>query len=502
MKERGNFVLVIDVGTTFAKGVIFDENGTPVAITRKTYPMLTPRTDWAEQNPEAVLKGVLEAMKEVVQKKPVGVEIAAVSFSSQMYSILAIAADGRPLTNSLTWSDRRGAEMADQFKQCPQAKEIYESTGCPIDAIYPLSKISWIKASGLKVKPFKFISIKEYIFHRFFGEYVADWSIASATGLFDFRRRRWQPAAMETAGIDENELSLLVPPRTVFTRWNPEVLQEIGIPQGTPCVIGGGDGPLASIGVGAIGRGVAAVNVGTSAAARYTVATPEIDPHGRLWTYVVDDGWWVVGGIVSSGGIVYDWFIQNVGAGELKPRDSKKPFDVHEAISDLAASVPPGAEGLLFIPYLGGEQCPVWDPHTTGAFTGIMLGHNRAHLARAVYEGITWSIARVLAAIGDVFEPIEEVRVTGGLATSPTWLKIAADMFGTRIYVPETTEGSALGAAVLAWMALGMSPDIEATKKMGRAQKLVEPDAKNRAFYKRQGKEAEQILGILKSVRS
>jgi gluconokinase len=496
MVSKSHHILVIDIGTTATKGVIFDSKGTPVTMVRKNYPMLTPQPDWAEQDPEVVLKGVLEAIKEACQNKPMGVDIDAVSFSSQMYSIIALSPKGHPLSNSLIWSDRRSATTAEAFRQLPQAKEIYQSTGCPIDAIYPLSKIAWLKNTDQGKKASKFISIKEYVLHRLIGDYVADWSIASATGLFDIRQKRWHLQALELAGITENELSPLVSPKAIFNHWNPDVIRDIGIPQGTPCVIGGGDGALASIGVGAVGEGIAAVNVGTSAAARYMTSKPIIDPYGRLWTYLVDEGWWVIGGIVSSGGIVYDWFIQNMGPGEISPEKYE-----HETIDDMAAQIPPGAEDLLFIPYLSGEQCPVWDPHTTGSFSGLTLRHTRAHLARAVYEGIARSIARVINAIEEVIEPIEEVRITGGLMNSSTWLQIASDMFRTRIYVPETAEGSALGAAVMAWVALGMVPDILITRKMGRAKTYIEPNHQAHKYYQQQNKKAEKILEILKSTR-
>jgi gluconokinase len=156
---------------------------------------------------------------------------------------------------------------------------------------------------------------------------------------------------------------------------------------------------------------------------------------------------------------------------------------------------------LIFLPYLSGEQCPVWDPRTTGGFWGLTLRHGRAHLARAVYEGITMSIARIVDAIEEIFEPIEELRVTGGLLGSSTWLRIAADMFGARIHVPETAEGSALGAAVMAWVALGMAPDLTAAKALARPSTSVEPDPETHRFYRGHLKKADRILQAVKAVR-
>jgi len=239
----------------------------------------------------------------------------------------------------------------------------------------------------------RFISIKEYVFRRLFGEYVVDWSMASSTGLFDIRRREWCPEALDAAGIDRTRLSTPVSPYQIFTRWAPDALARTGLPQGIPCVIGAGDGVLSSVGAGAVGRGIAAVNVGTSAACRYLISTPTIDPHERLWTYALDERRWVIGGIASSGGIVYDWFVRQCAARD--PEGDPPAPEPHTALNDLAARVPPGAEGLIFLPYLSGEQCPVWDPETTGGFFGLTLRHGRGHLARAVYKGIALSLARV-----------------------------------------------------------------------------------------------------------
>jgi gluconokinase len=498
---KGN-ILAIDIGTSATKGVIFDPDGRVVAAVRQSYPMLTPRPDWAEQEPDVVLRAVLDTLRSAYQAKPAGTDIAAVSFSSQWYSTMPVGTDGRPLANYLTWSDRRAADTAERLRQSGGAQAIYQATGCPIDAIYPLSKIAWFRQGGLGRDAARYISIKEYVFHRLFGQYAVDWGMAAATGLLDIRRAAWDDTAVAAAGIRKDQLSPLVSPRTILTRWSPDVRAYTGIPQGTPCVFGGGDGALASVGVGAIGKGVAAVNVGTSAAARYLTQAPLTDPRGRLWTYLVDEGWWVVGGIVSSGAVVYDWFTRAVGPGESASGAAVPGSrDLHEAINDMAGSIPPGAEGLIFLPYLSGEQCPVWDPRTSGGLWGLTLRHGRAHLARAVFEGITMSIARIAEAIAETFEPIEELRVTGGLLQSSTWLRIAADMFGARLHVPETAEGSALGAAVMAWVALGMVPDLTAAKTLSRPSVSIEPNPEVHRFYLEHLKKADRILQAVKAVR-
>lgn len=497
MPERGN-VLAVDIGTSATKALLFDGRGRVLSLARRPYPMATPRPDWAEQDPAVVYPAVLEAIREAYAARPAGCPVDAVAFSAQWYSTMPVAADDRALSPYLTWSDRRSAAIANGLRRSEGGRRIYQTTGCPLDAIYPLSKIIWLRQAELPSKPTRFVSIKEYVFRRLFGEYIVDWSMASATGLFDIRRRDWSPEALDAAGVARTQLSAPVSPYQTFRRWTPEALTGTGLPQGIPCVIGAGDGVLSSVGVGAVGRGIAAVNVGTSAACRYLISTPTIDQQERLWTYALDEHWWVIGGIVSSGGIVYDWFVRQC-AGRDPAGDPPGP-ELHGALNDLAARVPPGAEGLIFLPYLSGEQCPVWDPETTGGFFGLTLHHGRGHLARAVYEGIALSLARVAEALADAVEPVEEVRVTGGLLGSSTWLQIAADMWGTRILVPESPEGSALGAAVLAWVALGMAADLEIARELVHPACVVEPDGARHEFYRGFISRATKLLAMTKTV--
>lgn len=495
----GDFILSVDVGTSATKAVLFDADVNQVAIARKHYPIHAPHKGWSEQEPEVIFNAVLGAIQEITNLIPEGSRVLGISFSSQLYSILAVNADGKALTNSLTWSDTRSAEIAQLISHHPEAQGIYQRTGCPIDAIYPLAKIQWLKENVELPENTKFISIKEYVIFRLIGRFVADWSIASATGLFDIKEHHWDKTALSLLGITPANLSELVPPRHIFTKWNQEIIDLIGLPPDTPLIIGGGDGPLASIGVGAYSSDTLAVNVGTSAAARLIISEAEVDPEGRLWTYVVDEELWVIGGIVS-GGIVYEWFLKNfLGIGE-ETEDDGSTKHVYEYADRIASAVPPGAENLIFIPYLGGEQCPVWRPHTRGSFFGLDFRHNRGHFVRAVLEGITRSIYRISESIQSMLNgQFNEIRVTGGLTSSPLWLQIAADMFGSPIVVPESAEGSARGAAMLAIVSLGLRSNIADFADLIVSQKRVHPREEIHAYYQEQYEQFQKLLECARS---
>ncbi|GAK55268.1 gluconokinase [Candidatus Vecturithrix granuli] len=484
------WILAIDMGTSATKGVLFDLQGKVKSVARKSYPMLSPQIGWSEQEPELVFEAVLEVLRETYASKPAEVEIPGIAFSSQMYSILAIDREGKPLSNSLTWADRRSAEIASAFRQHPDARELYQRTGCPLDAIYPFSKIKWLQAQANNDQIARFISIKEYVLHNLLGEYVVDWSTASATGMFDIRQHIWNPLALELLDISEQQLSAVVPPGQILSDWKPDILTYTQIPAGTPCIIGGGDGPMASLGVGAVQSDILAVNVGTSAAARSILPAPVIDSHGNLWTYALDGDSWVIGGITSSGGILYDWFTTTFATGVS-----------HVDINNQVATIAPGAEGLTFIPYLGGEQCPVWNPNTRGSFLGMTFTHTYAHFIRAVLEGITRSIYRMTKSIElTIQQPFQEIRVTGGLTSSSTWLQIAADMFGCRVVIPDTPEGSARGAAFMALKVLGMTTAKTLISENQAAQTRIEPNVQVHQFYMEQDEQFDQSLAATKSL--
>lgn len=491
-------ILAVDIGTSATKVVLFGEDARQLAVVRRHYPVLAPQSGWSEQDPDVIAQAVLDGMAQALRALPANKHLAGIALSSQLYSVLAVTPDGQPLSQSLTWSDTRAAGVAAALQHEPRARGIYARTGCPIDAIYPLAKIPWLLEHIPLPPAARFVSIKEYVLFHLTGQWIVDWSVASATGLFDIHTHQWDPDALAAAGIDARRLSEPASPRHLLRRWRPEVAARLGLPPDTPLVLGGGDGPMASIGVGAVLGDTLAINVGTSAAARVLVAEPFVDPKGRLWTYVADEGLWVVGGIVSSGGIVYEWALRTFLGGYY---DAEANGLAARALAEsLAARVPPGSENLLFLPYLAGEQCPAWNPDTRGTFFGVDLRHGQGHFMRAVLEGITRSIYRIGESIEQALgtRP-HSIRTTGGVSVSPLWLQIAADMFDTPIAVPETAEGSARGAAVIGLLALGLRASIADFPALGEAQRVVQPDAQAHAAYARQ---YARFLGVLEAARS
>jgi gluconokinase len=499
-----DLILSIDIGTSATKALLFDADLNQKAISRRTNPIHTMQNGWSEQDPDNLFNGVLDAMTEVLHANQPDNHLAGVVFSSQMYSVLAVDPYGKPLTGSITWLDNRAAEVAFNLRHHPLAAQVCQTTGCPIDAIYPLSKIVWMREHGQISSKIRFISIKDYILYRLTGRCVADWTIGSSSGLMDIQRKKWDPTALSLAGLTLENLPELLSPKSILTGWDQRLAEKAGIPPRTPIILGSGDGPLASVGVGALTSDILAINVGTSAAARCVLTKPTTDPNEHLYTQVLDEEHWVMGGMTSSGGIIYEWFL-NEFCSQVNSEGIPTITSIERnKLEQLATEVPPGSDGLIFIPYLSGEQSPDWQPNTRGSFTGLKLGHTRGHLARSVLEGITRSIYRIAEAFQTVpvFQDIQfrEIRVTGGLATSPLWLQITADMFGIPVVVPELAEGSARGAAILGWSSLGRLTTMQDYSKSFQAKTRIEPRNEIHAYY--QNQPYKEYLDCARNARS
>ena len=319
------------------------------------------------------------------------------------------------------------------------------------------------------------VGIKDYVLFRLTGVLAVDESTASATGLYGLAARDWDAEALDLVGLGREQLPVLHATTDVVARLGADVATW-GLPAGTPIVAGASDGVLANLGVGAVAPGVAACSIGTSAAIRGVVRAPSVDEQGRVFCYVLVPGRWVVGGATNNGGNVLRWLGRVAGA-DLSDPDAE--------LTELAATVPPGAEGLLMLPYLSGERAPRWAGDLSGAFLGLTQRHTRAHLARAALEGVCLQLALVLEAMQAAGLGLVELRATGGFARSPFWRQLLADVLGTPIGFPASEQGSAIGAALLGHVALGHLGSVDDAAALVRVTEVVDPDDGAARFYRR-----------------
>lgn len=464
------YAIAVDIGTSSTKAVLFTETGTVVTQHSIEYPLYTPTISAAEQDPEEIWKAVTTAVNLLMETSKIEPSrLLFLSFSAAMHSLIAVGQNGQLLTRSITWADNRSAKWATQLKQTQQGHTLYHRTGTPIHAMSPLVKLIWLRNEQPQIfeQTAKFISIKEYIFYRLFQDYLVDYSIASATGLMNLKELTWDQEALEIAGITEQHLSRLVPTTHIVEKISQTSAQEMGISANTPIVMGASDGVLSNLSVGAISPGSVAVTVGTSGAVRTVVEQPWTDQKERLFCYALTENLWVIGGAVNNGGIVFQWLRNQFGDAQQVEQNS------YELFTQLAQNIAPGSGGLIFHPYLAGERAPIWDANATGSFVGLTLRHTKAHLIRAVLEGIVFNLNLVLQALQDSIGKPSSIHLTGGLAKSHLFRQIVADVFAQEITVPTSYESSCLGALILGLYALKKIPSLNVVLQMlGNSEQL------------------------------
>jgi gluconokinase len=480
-----HYVLGVDIGTTSTKSVLFSESGEVIAKHTIGYPLYTPTPMTAEQDPEQIYQAVVGTMRETLNKSAISPsQLLCVSFSSAMHSLIAIDGSGNPLTQCITWADNRSEPWAEKIKKEWNGHSIYLRTGTPIHPMSPLSKLVWLKEEKAEIfsKAAKFISIKEYVFYKLFGQYVVDYSVASATGLFNLNELNWDQEALELAGVTAQHLSEPVATTHYLQGLDPESAQFIGVHADVPFVLGASDGCLSNLGVNAIDFGSVAVTIGTSGAIRTVADHPITDPKGRTFCYALTEKHWVIGGPVNNGGMTFRWVRDELAASEVETA-GRLGIDPYEVLTRIASKVSPGADGLLFHPYLAGERAPLWNANARGSFFGLSLHHKKEHLIRSVLEGVIFNLYSVLLALEELIGVPKKVMATGGFARSELWRQMMADIFDQEVIVPESFESSCLGAAILGLYALGRVDDLTVVDQMVGSTHRHKPTPENVEIY-------------------
>ncbi|WP_253768327.1 gluconokinase [Goodfellowiella coeruleoviolacea] len=473
-------VLAVDLGTTATKVVAVSRQAEVLTLTEHGYQLRTDRPGQAVHDPEQVLAVALRALAEAVTTCAArNARVVGLVLTGAMHTLLPLDAEDNPLGGSLSWADNRATAQAARLRASDQGTRLHRATGTPVHPFAPLPKLMWFAEQEPEFtrRVGHWVGLKDFVLHRLTGRLVTEHSNASGIGLMDIHRLAWHPDALAVAGITEDRLPELVAPTTVLALAAP-VAAALGLPAGLPVVAGGGDGPLANLGVGAVLPGMAALSMGTSGALRVVRDHPGVDERGRTFCYAVGDGLWVVGGAVSNGGVVAQWAADTFGV----------------PVADLLAEadrVPTGAGGLFALPYLLGERAPWWDPDPRAVLVGLRREQGRAQITRALIEGVGQQIALVLDAVRATGLDVRSVRATGGAFRSPVWAKVLAAALDQRLELAEDSEGSGVGAALLAWRALGelsslrqaadlvvptevITPDAEAAAHLAKTRPLVE----------------------------
>lgn len=470
-----DYVIGVDLGSTNIKAIAFDDSAMPLAQSSMPCSFLPNPDDRLrqEQDPDVIYDALLHCIGEV--QKTLRGRPAAVSLGSAMHSLIALDSKDKPLTRCISWADLRSRDLAAALRNTEPGRDLHKNTGTPIHPMSPMTKIAWLRRHqpDLFARAAMFVGIKEFIVSRLFGRKLIDYSIASATGLFDIFNYRWYRPALEYAGIDETRLPEPVDGLHMLGGLKADIAAAIALPPETPWVIGASDGCLANLGALVFNESEAVVTLGTSAALRRTSARPVDDTLGRVFNYILYRGCYITGGASNNGGNLAQWFAKSLCA-----------EGGYEELLAEVENIDPGAEGLLFLPFVMGERAPLWDPDVTGAFLGIRSHHGRAHFQRAVLEGMLFNLYEIAEVLASLAGPIPRLHVNGGLARSTILMQMLADVFGMPVQLNHSEEASACGAAILALMALNRLGDANTLLERQPAPRQFLPDDDRHARYR------------------
>lgn len=476
-------VIGLDLGTTSVKALALDAAGKTHGVAAHDAKARRHPSGRVEQDPHLVYAAATSCIREVAAEAvTAGLSVSGIATSAAMHSLMAVDADGNALTGAVTWGDLRATEQARTLKRDEDWLSIYKRTGVPVHVMTPLPKLMWFRDNEPELfeSAARWVSIKEYLQFRFCGEWFIDYSTASTSGLLGLESLSWDQGLLAMLGLEEARLAPPVASTHVGGTITGAVAEDLGVADGCRVIAGGSDGALANIGVGAISDGVVACSIGTSGAVRVFSSRPLLDEQGRLFCYPFDEQHYLVGGPINNGGVALQW-IRDRFFPEFLEAELDGGRGAYAALDDLAESVPAGADGVIFLPYLLGERAPYWDPEARGVLFGLTMAHGRRHLIRATLEGVIYQMDLVLKLMEGLIGDVEELRVTGGFARSTTWCQMMADVTRKRVLVPVSEHGSAIGAATVALGAIGAADpwslvDVEHGPR-------YEPDATNSEMY-------------------
>jgi gluconokinase len=455
-------IITIEIGTGAIRIAAFDLKGNTLSSVKGAYPTFHSKPDFSEQDPEQIFITMLYILKNFLNEKiyPRKHKIASICFSGAMHSVLPIDKNGVPLGNAIVWSDNRAKKQAQDLKGSPLGRLLYKTTGTPIHPMSPLNKINWLKTHDQErfKKAQKFLSIKTYIIQQLTGEYVIDYSLASATGLLNIHSLNWEAEALKHAGITANKLASLVPVFYSDLKLKKEYQTSLGLPAKVKLIVGSSDGCMATLGAGVWGEGKATVTIEESGAVRVIGKKVLQDENERLFNYLLTEGHYVSGGPTNNCGSVFEWFAKQFG-------DFKRAFDLEECIENLiadASKVAPGSGGLIFLPYLQGERAPIWNPDAKGVYFGLNIKHELQHFVRATIEGIGYAIYSIGKTLQE-HRTINSLSANGSFASYPFWTQMIADVFNKPVSIKKGTgsDSVAAGAFLLSATELGIYQNID-----------------------------------------
>jgi xylulokinase len=473
--------LGIDVGTSGVKAILVSSSGDVVATATTPLTMATPRPGWAEQDPDDWWRAACESVRRVLGDRDANT-VAGVGISGQMHSSVFLNAEGGVIRPALLWCDGRTTAECVEITRLVGGEERLRDLACnPALEGFTLPKVLWLR----RHEPEAFARLatvllaKDYLRYRLTGVLATEPSDASATLMFDTANLRWSADILDAVGLPQSLVPDVGGSAEVLGQVTSDAARITGLAAGTPVVGGGADNACGAAGVGVLEPGEAVASWGTSGTVLAPMTEPRVDPRLRAHTFchVVPRTWYLMGVVLSAGG-AFAWYRDRLA------QDIAGSSGANERLNEEAAGVPAGADGVTFLPYLQGERTPLRDASARGAFVGLSLAHTRAHLTRAVLEGVCFALRDSVSILDELRLSPGHLLLTGGGARSGFVRRLQADIYGLPVSTVNREEGPAYGAALLAAVGTGAFPDLPAAARTTLTRSAAEhPDADTRSAY-------------------
>jgi len=485
-----SYMMGIDVGTTGTRAVVVRPDGHVIgAATGDHQPMRMAKPGWAEQDPEDWWQATILAVRAALAAAGLkGTDIAAVGLSGQMHGVVLLDKARAVLRPSLIWCDQRSQAQCDWITAQVGYDRLIRLVSNPALTGFSAPKLLWVRDNEPKVyeRAAHFLLPKDFVRFRLTGEFATDVSDASGTLLFDVTNRRWSQEMLGALEIDSKLLPRAYESPEITGHLSRETALVTGLKAGTPVVGGGGDQASSAVGNGIVLPGLTSATLGTSGVIFTYTDDPTLDPQGRIHTFChAVPGKWHVMGVTQGAGLSLRWFREQFGASEtwLAGRTGVDPYDL---IIEQAAKIPPGSEGLLWLPYLMGERTPHLDAQARGMWFGLTAAHTRGHMIRSILEGVAFSLRDSFEIFKELGIPVKQIRASGGGSRSFLWRQIQADIYGKELVTLRTSEGSALGAALLAGVGAKIYSSVEESAEAAiQIRERMTPNAANVRTYDR-----------------
>ncbi len=533
------YLLGLDIGTSGTKTALFNEIGQTIATATYGYDLFQPKAGWAEQNPEDWWNACAEGIKEVIKKSGVNnSDIKGIGLSGQMHGLVLLDKENNLIRNSIIWCDQRTEKECEEITDKIGKQRLIEITGNPALTGFTLSKLLWVRNNEPEnyKKINKVLLPKDYIRFKLTGIFATEVSDASGMQMLDINKRNWSSELLNDLQIDKQMLAdvyesvvvsghvieeaakltglekgapvvggagdqaagaigngivkegvistVIGSSGVVFASTIEEAAKLTGLEKGAPVVGGAGDQAAGAIGNGIVKEGVISTVIGSSGVVFASTDTPKFDKFGRVHTLChAVPGKWHIMGVTQGAGLSFKWFKETFCQKEVE-ECKINGTNIYDVLTEKAAKSKPGANGVVYLPYLMGERTPHLDPNVKGGFFGVSLINNHDDFIRSILEGVSFSLKNCLDIIEGMNVKIEDIRVSGGGAESEVWRKILCDIFQYKLTTVKASEGPALGVAILAGVGAGVYESVEdACDKIIKGHGTITPDERVKERY-------------------